>query len=107
MKDCIFCKIRDKEIPTEFIYRDEDVMVFRDLHPLKPIHLLIVPTKHIEEFTAIEDDVVFVKIGRVIQQMIAEQDLQDRGYRIHNNGGGFQDIDHLHFHLIGPMGKPR
>ena len=105
MKDCIFCKIRDREIPKEFTYEDEDVMVFPDINPLKPIHLLVVPKKHIEEFLILDDEMVLRKIKKVIQMMIKEKKLESHGYRLVINGGGAQIVNHLHIHLTGPIGK--
>lgn len=103
MDKCIFCKIANKEIPKEFTYEDQDIMVFPDIKPLKPVHLLIVPKKHIPEFLILEDYELFQKLGKVIQKMIKEKGLTSIGYRVSFNGGGFQDIDHLHIHLTGPM----
>lgn len=103
MENCIFCKIRDKEIATSFVYTDETIMVFNDQHPQKPIHVLIVPKKHVKEFLAVEDVVLFEKLGIVIQRMIRELGLSEKGYKISINGGGSQDVDHLHIHLMGPM----
>ena len=104
--DCIFCKIRDKEIPKEFTYEDEDVMVFPDIHPLKPIHLLVIPKKHIRELTELTDPIVLEKLFSVMRQLILDKGLTDKGYRISLNGGGLQDIDHVHFHLMGPISSP-
>lgn len=106
MSECIFCKIRDNEIPTEFLYSDEDIMVVKDVHPKKPVHLLIIPKEHIPEFVAVTDIALFGKLGRVVQHMIREYSLQDKGYKIEVNGGGSQEVDHLHIHLMGPMGSP-
>ncbi len=103
MTDCLFCKIRERKIPATFVYEDEDVMVFPDIHPLKPVHLLIVPKKHVSEFLVVDDHALFGKLGKVVQQMIREKDLEKKGYRITINGGGLQDVDHLHMHLTGPM----
>ncbi|MBF8250216.1 MAG: putative HIT-like protein aq [Candidatus Levybacteria bacterium] len=105
MKDCVFCKIRDRIIPKEFTYEDEDVMVFPDIHPLKPVHLLIIPKQHIEDLLMMNDEKLMIKLNKVIQEMIREQKLEDKGYRVVINGGGAQIIDHLHFHLAGPLGK--
>ena len=105
MSDCIFCKIANGEIPKEFIYKDDTVMVFPDIHPLKPIHLLIVTKKHIPETLAVEDHALFAHIFKVVQQLITKYKLENSGYRITINGGGAQVIDHLHIHLLGPMGK--
>lgn len=102
--DCIFCKIRDREIPKEFTYEDEDVMVFPDINPLKPIHLLVMPKKHLKDFLDFKDPILLEKLKNVIQAMIKEQKLEDKGYRLVVNGGGAQIVDHLHVHLVGPLG---
>ena len=105
MEDCIFCKIANKEMPKEFVYEDEDLMVFPDIHPAKPVHLLIVPKKHIAEFTAVTDITLHAKIAQVINNLILQNNLSNAGYRITVNGGGAQVVNHLHYHLMGPMGK--
>ncbi|MBI1982368.1 MAG: HIT domain-containing protein [Candidatus Levybacteria bacterium] len=105
MSDCIFCKIANREVPKEFTYEDSDVMVFPDINPVKPIHLLIMPKKHIRDFSELADNSLLDKLRIVIQRMIKEQKLENRGYRLVVNGGGAQIIDHLHIHLLGPLGK--
>lgn len=105
MEDCIFCKIAKKEIPKEFIYEDEHIMVFPDIHPIKPIHLLIIPKQHITDFLEVKDTIIFPSVAKVIQQMIRKENLSNKGYRVVVNGGGAQVVDHLHFHLTGPLGK--
>jgi len=105
MKDCLFCKIRDREIAKEFVYQDEDVMVFPDINPIKSVHLLIIPKKHVEDFLNLEDINLEKKLNDVVKRMIKENKLEDKGYRIGLNGGGAQVINHLHIHLMGPMGK--
>lgn len=106
MENCIFCNIAAGEMGTEFVYEDEKVVAFKDLHPQKPVHLLIIPRTHMKEFYELEDDSILVHIRKAIQQLIADNDLQEKGYRIEVNGGGSQLVDHLHFHLLGPMSKP-
>jgi histidine triad (HIT) family protein len=106
--ECVFCKISNREIPKVFTYEDSDVMVFPDISPLKPIHLLIMPKEHVRDFGDIRDvggDGIFLKVKSVIQKMIKEQKLEDKGYRLVVNGGGAQIIDHFHIHLLGPLGK--
>ena len=71
MNDCIFCSIRDGKIPKEFTYQDEDIMVFPDINPVKPIHLLVVTKKHIEDFLNFEDKELLNKINSVTQRMIS------------------------------------
>ncbi len=106
MNNCVFCKIAEKEIPAKFLYEDEEVMVFPDIHPSAPIHLLIVPKVHVTEFQAVEDSLLFQKLLQVVQSMIKKEGLGDKPHRIGINGGGAQDIDHLHIHLLGPIKKP-
>ena len=103
MMDCIFCKIRDRVIAKEFTYEDEDVMVFPDIHPIKPIHLLVVPKVHVEDFLEFNEQELMAKVKKVIDKMIEEQKLNDRGYRISVNGGGAQVVKHVHFHVMGPI----
>ncbi len=105
MDDCIFCKIARKEIPKEFTYEDDQIMVFPDIKPVKPIHLLIIPKTHIKELHALDNPVLFEKLGTVIQQMVLKMQLENKGYRVVINGGGAQLVDHLHVHLMGPMSK--
>lgn len=105
MKNCIFCKIKDRIISKKFIYEDEDLMVFPDIHPLKPIHLLIIPKKHIDDLLMMNDEDLMIKLTKIIKKMVKEQKLENKGYRIVVNGGGAQIIQHLHFHLLGPLGK--
>ncbi|MBU2632758.1 HIT domain-containing protein [Patescibacteria group bacterium] len=103
MNNCIFCKIRDGKIPKDFTYEDDYVMVFPDIKPLKPVHLLIVPKKHVTEFLELSDDLLTVKLREIIKKMIKQEGLSNRGYRFSINGGGYQLVNHLHIHLLGPM----
>ena len=102
MEDCIFCKIINGEIPKEFDYEDENVVVFPDINPLSPIHLLIIPKKHIEDFFHV-DEKIHIAITNAIKKLIDKERLMGKGYRISVNGGGAQDINHLHFHLRAPI----
>lgn len=104
MKDCIFCKIASHEIPKEFGYEDEDLMVFDDINPMKPVHILIVPKKHIKELNVLDDDKLWVKILKVAKEMVAKKNIKDKGYKLAINAGGAQVIDHLHIHITGPLG---
>src|SRR5215469_9572167 len=104
MSACIFCKIRDGEIEKEFTFEDEDIMVFPDISPVKPVHLLIVPKEHIPTILDLESSSLMEKINRVIKDMVRQHGLDDKGFRITINGGGAQAIDHLHVHLTGPWG---
>lgn len=104
--ECIFCKIAKKEIPATFIYQDDEVIVFKDIHPVRPFHVLIVPKTHVEDTGAVEEVALFAKLFGVAQKIITQEQLNGKGYRLEINGGGAQLIDHLHIHLMAPVGKP-
>ena len=103
--DCIFCKIAKKEIPGTFLYEDDEVMVFKDIHPVRKFHVLIVPKVHIVDTGAVSEVEIFAKLFRVAQKIIVQEKLNGKGYRISINGGGAQLIDHLHVHLMAPVTK--
>jgi histidine triad (HIT) family protein len=100
---CIFCRIAAKESPAEIEYEDDLVMVFRDLYPKAPVHLLIIPKRHIESIARAEPGDGDV-LGRCIQvaRLIGERTgYAERGYRLSCNTGpeGGQVVDHIHFHF--------
>ena len=104
MGDCIFCKIINKEIPSEIVYEDEKVIAFKDINPAAPIHILVIPKKHIVSLAHMEkeDEVVVGKIYGVINKIAKEQGFKENGYRVIVNCGedGGQEVAHLHFHLL-------
>ncbi len=105
MKNCIFCKIAEHVVPKDFSFEDKDLMVFDDINPLKPVHILIVPKKHIKDFNELEDSKLWDKIRKITQDMVSKKGIKSKGYRFTINGGGAQIIDHLHIHVTGPLGK--
>lgn len=106
MSDCIFCKIASGEIEKEFVHETDEVMVFPDIHPSAPIHLLIIPKVHVKEFVAVEDEALLSSLMKVVREMVFKFGLEDKGYRIAINGGGAQEVHHLHIHLKGPIAQP-
>lgn len=100
---CIFCKIVKGEIPKSFAYEDSEIVAFADIHPKTPIHLLIVPKRHIEDFFH-SDDKTITAVSHAIKKLLDEKKLMGKGYTLEVNGGGYQIVDHLHFHLMGPKG---
>lgn len=104
MKDCIFCKVVKKELPSTTVYEDDLTIVIKDVNPVAAVHLLVIPKKHIEEFMYLSDDKLLGELRKVLQRMIDEQKLMEKGYKIRVFGGGAQQVNHLHFHLIGPIG---
>jgi len=112
--DCIFCKIVAGEIPSTQVYRDEQVTAFRDINPAAPVHVLIVPNRHIasvNDLTA-EDEPLIGHLFSVAKQIAADEGIAESGYRLIVNTGpdGGQVVFHLHLHLLGghrmkhPMG---
>ncbi|MEX0621450.1 MAG: HIT domain-containing protein [Candidatus Woykebacteria bacterium] len=101
VKDCVFCKIITGELETKFVHRDDDVFVFHDINPKAAVHLLIVPREHIKTFLDLNDNhfQVLTKLIKVVQRLIQDKKLS-KGYRVVINGGKYQEIDHLHFHLL-------
>ncbi len=102
MENCIFCKIVKGDIPKDLSYEDEFVVAFEDLHPMSPLHLLVIPKVHIEDFFH-SDESIRTAITSAIKKLIDKEGLMGKGYRITVNGGGAQDINHLHFHLRGHL----
>lgn len=104
MDDCIFCKIINKEIPSQIVYEDDEIMAFNDVNPMAPVHILFVPKKHIESVMALseEDEKLVGKIYTKIQEIAKQQNLED-GFRVVTNCGenAGQTVKHLHFHLLG------
>ncbi|MGN0603445.1 MAG: histidine triad nucleotide-binding protein [Oscillospiraceae bacterium] len=103
--DCIFCKIATGEIPSTKVYEDDKVLAFKDINPLAPVHILVIPKTHIEsvaEITA-ENSAVVAHIFEVIAKVAKEQGIDKDGFRVVSNCGenGCQSVKHLHFHILG------
>lgn len=105
MSDCLFCKIIKKQIPSEFLYEDDDYVVFKDINPAAPVHILLVPRKHIRSMNDIEktDEKIISGLFLLAKQIAKEQGVKDSGYKLLFNveRGGGQEIFHIHLHLIG------
>lgn len=103
--DCLFCKIINKEIPSDIVYEDEDVLAFNDIDPKAPVHVLVIPKKHIASLNELTeaDSALVMKIMLVIQKIAQDKNIAQSGYRVVNNCGeqGGQTVGHLHFHLLG------
>ena len=104
MENCLFCKIINGEIPSEKVYEDKEILAFKDIHPKAPVHILVIPKKHISSAMKIEeqDEALIGKMFTVIKKLAKEFGLEN-GYRIVNNCGpdGGQEVMHLHLHLLG------
>lgn len=104
MEDCIFCKIIKGEIPSTKVYEDDEILAFKDIQPAAPIHILVIPKKHIPSLVQLEkeDEILIGKIYTTINKIAKEQGVLDKGYRVIVNCGkdGGQEVRHLHFHLL-------
>ena len=104
MEDCLFCKIADGKIPSNRVYEDEEILAFYDINPAAPIHILVIPKKHITSLAHIEkeDEAIIGKIYGVINKISEEKGFKDDGYRVIVNCGknGGQEVMHLHFHIL-------
>jgi len=102
MKDCIFCKIIKGKIPAKKINEMTNVIAFEDANPSADTHILVVPKRHIETFMDInkEDNEVLVQMLRISQDLIKSEKLEKK-YKLVINGGEYQFVPHLHWHLLG------
>ena len=104
MKDCLFCKIANKEIPSEIISEDENFVVFRDINPKAPIHLLIIPKIHLGPISALgaEDKEIISGLILKAKEMAEKMSISENGYRLIFNVGrdAGMEVSHLHLHLL-------
>ncbi len=104
MEDCIFCKISKGEIPSKKLYEDDKVYAFYDINPEAPTHFLVIPKEHIESANALDENNIDIiaHIFKVINKLVKELGVAEKGYRIVNNCGedGGQTVKHLHFHVL-------
>jgi histidine triad (HIT) family protein len=109
MSDCIFCRIIAGEIPCKRVYEDDEVLAFHDIHPLTPVHFMIIPKTHITSLAHAEasHQALLGKMMLLAPQLAKEQGLPD-GFRtmINTGVGGGQEVPHLHIHILGG-GVPR
>ena len=103
--DCIFCKIINKEIHTDIVYENDFVIAFNDIHPVAPVHVLIMPKQHIANANEItlENSSVLNNIFLAIKEIAKITGVEDTGYRVITNCGSDagQIVHHLHFHILG------
>ena len=106
--DCIFCKIVAGDIPSKNVYQDDEVIAFRDINPVAPTHVLIIPRRHIASLAELPDSEtpIIGHMARVANQLAREEGIAESGYRLVVSSGeeGGQVIPHLHMHLLG--GRP-
>ena len=103
--DCLFCKIVNGEIPSTKVYEDETVYAFKDINPVAPVHVLIIPKQHLSSINDVnaENSAVIAHIYEVAAKLAKEFGISENGYRMVSNCGADagQTVFHLHFHLLG------
>lgn len=108
--DCLFCEIVKGNIPSTKVYEDEFVLAFKDINPMAPVHILVIPKEHIADSAADitpENSAAIAHIFEIIAKIAKEQGL-DNGFRVITNSGedGAQTIQHIHFHILGGRKLP-
>ena len=105
MENCLFCKIVNKQTNSEIVYENDDVLVFKDINPKAPVHLLVIPKKHVSSIMEIEDlsDKQVNEMLKTIAKIAKDMGLDGDGFRVVTNTGASagQSVDHLHFHILG------
>jgi len=105
MEECLFCSIVNKKVPANIVYEDEQVIAFRDINPQAPVHLLIMPKKHIPTIVDLtsEDKDLIGEIYLVAQKLASQESIAQCGFRIvaNCNADAGQAVFHIHFHLLG------
>ena len=105
MSDCLFCKIVNKEIPSDIVYENEHVLAFNDINPIAPVHILIIPKEHIPTLNDLEENhtQTMGELFLAAKALASKKGLSDSGYRtvFNCNKDAQQTVFHIHLHLIG------
>jgi histidine triad (HIT) family protein len=108
MADCIFCKIAKKEISSKIVFESDNIIAFKDIHPAAPVHILLIPKKHIKSTVDLqeEDGALMGEMIISAKKIADEKGISKEGYKllIRTGKNGGQEVDHLHLHLMG--GRP-
>ena len=99
-EDCIFCKIAKKEIPTDFIYEDENVAAFRDLNPQAPVHVLVIPKEHYSSIREVTDKEVFAHLMYGVQKTAEKLNIKEFRTVINTGASAGQSVFHIHVHIL-------
>ncbi len=110
MTDCLFCKMATGAIKPDTVFEDENILAFRDINPQAPVHILIIPKRHLATLNDLDDTPLAGQLLQTAAKLAKEEGLSDGGYRtvINCNRHGGQEVYHLHLHLLGgrQMGWP-
>lgn len=104
MENCLFCRITKGEIPSKRVFEDDQLVVIEDISPVAPLHLLIIPKKHVVNALDLDpdDDALIGHVYRIAARLAREKGVAESGFRIvsNNNAGAGQSVFHIHFHLL-------
>lgn len=103
MADCLFCKMVSGDIKPDTLYEDDDILAFRDIHPQAPVHVLIIPKRHVATLNELQDVELGGRLLQTAVEIAQREELADHGYRtvFNCNKEGGQEVYHLHLHLLG------
>lgn len=104
MQDCIFCKIANKEIPSNFVYEDEDCVAFNDLNPQAPTHILVIPKKHYASLNELDDVKIMGALLNAVKNVTKKLNITDYRTVINTGEKAGQEVFHIHFHVLS--GRP-
>jgi len=103
--DCVFCKIANGSIPADLVYSDDDFLAFRDIHPMAPVHDVLIPKRHIPSLNGLSssDQALAGKLLLIARRVAEKEGIAEKGYRLTINCGydGTQAVPHLHLHILG------
>lgn len=104
MQGCLFCRIVEKEIPADVVYEDDHILAFKDINPMAPVHILLIPKKHIATLFDIQqgDEEILGRLQQAAVQVARDYGLEESGFRLVTNclEGGGQVVFHVHYHLL-------
>lgn len=105
MEDCIFCRIVERKIPATIVYEDDLALAFEDVHPQAPVHLLVIPRKHLASLGEMtpDDEGLIARLFAIAAHLAREKGIDSQGYRavVNNGAWGGQTVPHLHVHVMG------
>lgn len=99
--DCIFCRIASGEVPAETVHRDDDVVAFKDLNPRAPLHVLVIPRRHVAKLGELDDEALGGRLLQAARRVAREAGYEDYRVVVNNGAGAGQSVGHLHLHVLG------
>lgn len=102
-KDCLFCKIGAGSEPADVVWKNEEFVAIKNKYPKAPIHVLVMPIEHVSKATMVEsiDEKFYGKLMKAVYTVVKDLNMENSGYKLVNNGGGYNHFDHEHIHVIG------